>query len=90
MVTLEAIELQTVTVYLLIATVHPNNLYNVCDSCRQGGATEAPLGRVFVKDPDDWDVDDKIFSWAGPSHPLFTLSPHTGDLLASSQVKEGR
>ncbi|KAK4300601.1 hypothetical protein Pmani_027211 [Petrolisthes manimaculis] len=56
----------------------------------QGGATEAPLGRVFVKDPDDWDLDDKMFSWVGPSHPLFTLNPHTGDILASSQVKEGR
>ncbi|KAK8405865.1 hypothetical protein O3P69_001973 [Scylla paramamosain] len=56
----------------------------------QGGGSEAPLGRVFVEDPDDWDLADKTFQWLGPPHPFFSLNAHTGDLLASSQVREGR
>ncbi|KAK8742325.1 hypothetical protein OTU49_001806, partial [Cherax quadricarinatus] len=56
----------------------------------QGGGSEAPLGRVFVDDPDDWDLPDKSFHWRGAPHPLFSLNTHTGDLFASSQVKAGR
>lgn len=56
---------------------------------KRGGA-EAPLGRVFVQDPDDGDVADKTFRWVGSPHPLFTLDPQTGDLLASSHIREGK
>ncbi|KAK8742316.1 hypothetical protein OTU49_001798, partial [Cherax quadricarinatus] len=47
----------------------------------QGGGSEAPLGRVFVDDPDDWDLPDKSFHWRGAPHPLFSLNTHTGDLF---------
>ncbi|XP_071534244.1 putative neural-cadherin 2 [Panulirus ornatus] len=56
----------------------------------QGGGSDAPLGRVFVDDPDDWDLGDKTFRWRGSPHPLFSLNTHTGDIFASSQVREGR
>ncbi|MPC33527.1 Neural-cadherin [Portunus trituberculatus] len=56
----------------------------------QRGGAEAPLGRVFVQDPDDGDVADKTFRWEGSPHPLFTLDSHTGDLLASSHIREGK
>ncbi|MPC09092.1 Neural-cadherin [Portunus trituberculatus] len=56
----------------------------------QGGGFDAPLGRVFVEDPDDWDLEDKEFEWAGPPHPLFTLQPHDGTIMASSSLREGR
>ncbi|KAK3860230.1 hypothetical protein Pcinc_033702, partial [Petrolisthes cinctipes] len=56
----------------------------------QGGGSEAPLGRVYVEDPDDWDVVDKTFSWVGSPHPLFSLSPSDGTIYASSQLREGR
>ena len=67
-----------------------------CDKCmttsstRQGGGSDAPLGRVFVEDPDDWDLEDKEFEWAGPPHPLFTLQPRDGTIMASSSLREGR
>ncbi|XP_068213121.1 putative neural-cadherin 2 [Palaemon carinicauda] len=56
----------------------------------QGGNSEAPLGRVYVEDPDDWDIEDKTFHWMGQPHPLFSLNAHDGTILASSQVREGR
>ncbi|XP_066988266.1 putative neural-cadherin 2 [Macrobrachium rosenbergii] len=56
----------------------------------QGSGSDAPLGRVYVDDPDDWDVADKTFRWAGKPHPLFTLNADDGSIFASSLVREGR
>ncbi|XP_042205064.1 putative neural-cadherin 2 isoform X2 [Homarus americanus] len=56
----------------------------------QGGGADAALGRVYVEDPDDWDLQDKTFSWLGPPQPLFTLQTNTGDIFASTQLREGR
>ncbi|XP_064095252.1 LOW QUALITY PROTEIN: putative neural-cadherin 2 [Macrobrachium nipponense] len=56
----------------------------------QSGGAEAALGRVYVEDPDDWDLEDKTFQWAGKPHPLFTLNPQTGAIYASTQIREGR
>ncbi|XP_064116623.1 putative neural-cadherin 2 [Macrobrachium nipponense] len=56
----------------------------------QGSGSEAPLGRVYVDDPDDWDLADKKFRWAGKPHPLFTLNADDGSIFASSLVREGR
>ncbi|XP_069941932.1 putative neural-cadherin 2 [Cherax quadricarinatus] len=56
----------------------------------QSGTGEASLGRVYVEDPDDWDLKDKTFAWEGSPHPLFTLQPDTGNIYASTQLREGR
>ncbi|XP_042231102.1 putative neural-cadherin 2 [Homarus americanus] len=56
----------------------------------QGGGSDAPLGRVYVQDPDDWDLGDKSFQWAGPPNPLFSLNTSDGTVFASSLVREGR
>ncbi|XP_069978400.1 LOW QUALITY PROTEIN: neural-cadherin, partial [Penaeus vannamei] len=56
----------------------------------QGGGSDASLGRVYVDDPDDWDLDDKSFAWAGSPHPLFSLNTSTGDIYASPLLREGR
>ncbi|XP_042879004.1 neural-cadherin-like, partial [Penaeus japonicus] len=56
----------------------------------QGGGGEAPLGRVYVDDPDDWDVADKSFHWIGSPHALFSLDHDTGAISASAHVAEGR
>ncbi|XP_063879939.1 putative neural-cadherin 2 isoform X2 [Scylla paramamosain] len=56
----------------------------------QGGGSDAPLGRIYVNDPDDWDLKDKTFSWMGAPHPLFSLNQEDGTIYASSHVREGR
>lgn len=56
----------------------------------QGSAAKASLGRVYVDDPDDWDVADKSFAWKSSPHPLFTLNTDTGQLFSSGHVREGR
>ncbi|XP_069945615.1 putative neural-cadherin 2 isoform X3 [Cherax quadricarinatus] len=56
----------------------------------QVGGSEAPLGRVYVDDADDWDLGDKSFQWAGPPHPLFFLNTSDGAVFASSLITEGR
>ncbi|XP_066937061.1 uncharacterized protein [Macrobrachium rosenbergii] len=56
----------------------------------RGGSVNVPLGRVYVDDPDDWDLKDKTFKWATSAHPLFTLDQQEGTIYASSQVREGR
>ncbi|XP_071536341.1 putative neural-cadherin 2 isoform X3 [Panulirus ornatus] len=56
----------------------------------QGVGREAPLGRVWVDDPDDWDLHDKTFRWAGHPHPLFSLDDHTGAVTASHHLRQGR
>lgn len=54
----------------------------------QGAGSDVALGRVYVDDPDDWDLKDKSFRWAGPPHPLFTLNPSTGEVFGSNQLRE--
>ncbi|XP_066937059.1 putative neural-cadherin 2 [Macrobrachium rosenbergii] len=56
----------------------------------RGGSMNVPLGRVYVDDPDDWDLKDKTFKWATSAHPLFTLDQQEGTIYVSSQVREGR
>lgn len=54
----------------------------------QGAGSDVALGRVYVDDPDDWDLEDKSFRWAGPPHPLFTLNPSSGEVFGSNQLRE--
>ena len=56
----------------------------------QGLGSEVPLGRVFVRDPDDWDAGDKTWAWSGEPHPLFALNEATGQLFAAPQLTHGR
>ncbi|XP_050740052.1 putative neural-cadherin 2 [Eriocheir sinensis] len=49
-----------------------------------------PLGRVYVRDPDDWDAASKRYAWRGPRHPAFTLDPATGHLTMGAATQEGR
>lgn len=43
-----------------------------------GEAPDTQIGRVYVEDPDDWDLPDKTFTWAESKHPNFSLDQNTG------------
>nr|XP_053635865.1 putative neural-cadherin 2 isoform X3 [Cherax quadricarinatus] len=51
--------------------------------------TPVPLGRVYVKDPDDWDAASKIYAWRR-HHPSFSLNTTTGDLTMMPDTRDGR
>ncbi|XP_069183734.1 putative neural-cadherin 2 isoform X2 [Procambarus clarkii] len=62
-----------------ITTVHTVRPQNV----------PVPLGRVYVKDPDDWDAASKIYAWRR-QHPSFILNTTTGDLTMMPDTRDGR
>ena len=50
-------------------------------SLRQGKMPDTVVGRVYVDDPDDWDLPDKTFSWlAGQEYRNFHLDRETGNI----------
>ncbi|XP_063593784.1 putative neural-cadherin 2 [Penaeus indicus] len=83
----------TTTITLTVADLN-DNLMSSADKTvtviRLRGETEAlPLGRVYVDDPDDWDVADKTWSWrTHEKHPLFTLDSRTGELTMSGHARD--
>lgn len=44
----------------------------------KGESPDTEIGRVYVEDPDDWDLPDKHFAWADGPHPSFDLNSSTG------------
>nr|XP_053630333.1 putative neural-cadherin 2 [Cherax quadricarinatus] len=48
-----------------------------------------PLGRVYVKDPDDWDSASKTYSWRQYVEGFF-LNSSNGDLTMAPDTPEGR
>jgi hypothetical protein len=45
----------------------------------KGEAPDTTIGRVYVDDPDDWDLGDKVFAWKdGVQHNNFELDHDTG------------
>ncbi|XP_062128404.1 DE-cadherin [Drosophila sulfurigaster albostrigata] len=56
----------------------------------KGEALDTDIGRVFVDDPDDWDLDDKTFQWKnGYAHEHFRLNPSTGMITMLKGTPEG-
>lgn len=54
-----------------------------------GNAPDTEIGRVYVDDPDDWDLPDKTFRWNGESHDGFQLNEDTGMITLLSGGKTG-
>lgn len=56
----------------------------------KGEAPSTEIGRVFVDDPDDWDLPDKTFFWnEGDSNPHFSLDENTGMITMLQGTREG-
>nr|CAD7462753.1 unnamed protein product [Timema tahoe] len=55
----------------------------------KGEAPDTEVGRVYVEDPDDWDLPDKYFVWKNGNHPNFDLNSNTGMITMLSHIPDG-
>ncbi|KAH8372765.1 hypothetical protein KR009_004527 [Drosophila setifemur] len=56
----------------------------------RGEAPDTDIGRVFVDDLDDWDLEDKEFRWKDGIEPdQFRLNPNTGMITMLQHTGEG-
>ncbi|XP_050723127.1 putative neural-cadherin 2 isoform X2 [Eriocheir sinensis] len=83
----------TVTLTLHVADLNDNPMapanktVTVHTLQRQGAAV--PLGRVYVQDPDDWDVTAKTYAWRDPQAGFF-LDTSSGHLNMAPSTPDGR
>lgn len=55
----------------------------------KGEAPNTEIGRVYVDDPDDWDLPDKDFFWRDGPHSSFSLDENTGMITMLYGTQEG-
>uniref|UniRef100_A0A6B2EJU5 Cadherin egf lag seven-pass g-type receptor n=1 Tax=Phlebotomus kandelakii TaxID=1109342 RepID=A0A6B2EJU5_9DIPT len=56
----------------------------------KGESPDTEIGRVYVNDPDDWDLPDKFFSWKdGIRDDSFSLNADTGMITMLEGTREG-
>jgi len=56
----------------------------------KGEAPDTKIGRVYVDDPDDWDLGDKMFSWKdGVQNNNFKLDYETGMITMLQGTSNG-
>lgn len=54
----------------------------------EGRAPDTEIGRVYVNDPDDWDLPDKTFKFKEPhKFPGFSLNRYTGMITMKQGIK---
>lgn len=56
----------------------------------QGQTPDTTIGRIFVNDPDDWDLNDKKFYWEDQENPRFILNENTGMLTMRRGARDGK
>ncbi|XP_068200505.1 neural-cadherin-like [Palaemon carinicauda] len=50
---------------------------------------ETHIGRIYVHDPDDWDLVDKTFTWANKPHQNFLLDEGSGMITMTAATRGG-
>lgn len=56
----------------------------------KGEAPDTAIGRIYVNDPDDWDLPDKSFSWRdGRAHDNFELNTEDGTITMRYGTRNG-
>lgn len=80
--------------HLIIGDVNDNEMNSGSSSIfvynYLGEAPDTEIGRVYVDDPDDWDLPDKTFFWyEGANDPHFSLDENTGMITMLYGTKEG-
>ena len=79
--------------HLVIGDVNDNEMKEGSSSIfvynYKGEAPNTEVGRVFVEDPDDWDLPDKTFFWRDGPHSSFSLDENTGMITMLYGTQEG-
>lgn len=80
--------------HLVIGDVNDNEMKDGVSSIfvynYKGEAPDTEVGRVYVNDPDDWDLPDKNFYWNnGQPHDRFTLEQENGMIVMKEGTPEG-
>ncbi|KAJ8874233.1 hypothetical protein PR048_025075 [Dryococelus australis] len=83
----------TSTLLIVIGDVNDNPMgpgeSNIFVYNYKGESPDTEIGRVYVEDPDDWDLPDKEFTWRNGNHPNFDLNSSTGMITMLHKTMEG-
>ncbi|KAF5274763.1 hypothetical protein FQR65_LT04316 [Abscondita terminalis] len=56
----------------------------------EGKSPDTQIGRIYVDDPDDWDLNDKYFQWGSYEDKHFMLNNNNGTITMKSGTPEGK
>ncbi|XP_063231568.1 DE-cadherin [Bacillus rossius redtenbacheri] len=83
----------TSTLKIVIGDVNDNPMgpgeSNIFVYNYKGESPDTEIGRVYVVDPDDWDLPDKEFTWRSGNHPNFDLNSSTGMITMLRGTQDG-